>query len=221
MIIVFIGIGFLISMKITGSQMKKNKEYDKAVKITSKEMLQEAINNKVENAFIYGDLKAIDTLTCEPLQGEFLFIKLTEQEYVEKIYTKTVNGKTKRRGKWKVLNTESDHSDKIMLLGVEFNTSNFRLPVGSGELIHSEGNRQQGYKIEYHGCKANCTGTIYVNLQDNASTGDVSFFYNQTIDQTIKYLESDVMVKVFWVFWGILTLICVGGFCWIGNKCMQ
>ena len=62
-IAVMILFGILISSKISEHQMDKNEIYNKAVKIESQEMFQYGMDTNVGNAFVYGDLRAVDTVT--------------------------------------------------------------------------------------------------------------------------------------------------------------
>lgn len=54
-------LGFVFSGKIEENQMDKNAEYYKATKITETEMFQYGMDTNIGNAFVYGDLEAVDT----------------------------------------------------------------------------------------------------------------------------------------------------------------
>ena len=74
-IAVMILIGFLISSKISESQLDKNEKYDKAVKIEKQDIFQYGMDTNVGNAFVYGDLEAVDTVTYPEIGGEYLYVE--------------------------------------------------------------------------------------------------------------------------------------------------
>ena len=68
-------IGFLISGKIQESQLDKNEKYNKALKIEDSEMFVYGMRTNIGNAFIYGELKAVDTVTYPEIGGEYMYVK--------------------------------------------------------------------------------------------------------------------------------------------------
>lgn len=94
-IAVMILFGILISSKISEYQMDKNEIYNKAVKIESQEMFQYGMDTNVGNAFVYGDLKAVDTVTYPEIGGEYIYVEKVKEKYTR--HTREVehsNGKT-------------------------------------------------------------------------------------------------------------------------------
>lgn len=87
-IAVMILFGILISSKISEHQMDKNEIYNKAVKIESQEMFQYGMDINVGNAFVYGDLKAVDTVTCPEIGGEYMYVEKVKERYT--MHTRTV-----------------------------------------------------------------------------------------------------------------------------------
>jgi len=71
--------GILISSKISEHQMDKNEIYNKAVKIESQEMFQYGMDTNVGNAFVYGDLKAVDTVTYPEIAGEYMYVEKNQR----------------------------------------------------------------------------------------------------------------------------------------------
>lgn len=87
-IAVMILFGILISSKISECQMDKNEIYNKAVKIESQEMFQYGMDTNVGNAFVYGDLKAVDTVTYPEIGGEYMYVEKIKERYT--MHTRTV-----------------------------------------------------------------------------------------------------------------------------------
>lgn len=84
---VMILFGILISSKIEEYQMDKNEEYNKALKIESTDLFKHGISTNAGNAFVYGNLKAVDTVTYPDLEDKYMYVKKEEQHY--NVHTQT------------------------------------------------------------------------------------------------------------------------------------
>lgn len=74
-------IGVLISAKISEFQLDQNEIYDKAVKIESTDLFQYGMNTNIGNAFVYGDLEAVDSVTFSEISGKYMSITKVKEEY--------------------------------------------------------------------------------------------------------------------------------------------
>ena len=74
-------IGFLISGKIQNSIMDNNERYNKAVKIEDEELFRYGMDTNVGNAFVYGELEAVDTVTFPEIGGEYMYVEKEEEHY--------------------------------------------------------------------------------------------------------------------------------------------
>lgn len=72
-IAIMLTIGFIISGKISDRQNDKNAEYQKAVQIDDTELFQYGMATNAGNAFVYGYLTAVDTITYEEIGGEYIY----------------------------------------------------------------------------------------------------------------------------------------------------
>ena len=61
--------------------MDDNERYNKAVKIEDEELLRYGMDTNVGDAFVYGDLKAVDTVTYPEIGGEYIFCEKVEERY--------------------------------------------------------------------------------------------------------------------------------------------
>lgn len=94
-IAVMILIGIFISGKISEHQMDKNEIYNKAVKIESTDLFQYGMDTDIGNAFVYGDLEAVDTVTYPELNKKYMYVEKIKEKYTK--HTRKVahsNGKT-------------------------------------------------------------------------------------------------------------------------------
>ena len=91
-------IGFFISDKITDYENDKNAEYQKAIHIEDSELFQYGMDTNIGNAFVYGDLEAVDMVTYPEIGGEYIYVEKVEEHYNmhtrQVAHTRTVNGKT-------------------------------------------------------------------------------------------------------------------------------
>ena len=97
-IAVMLLIGVLISGKISEWQMDENEIYNKAVKIDSADLFRYGMDTNVGNAFVYGDMKAVDTVTYPEITGKYMYVKKVKEQYTKHTkkvaHTRTVNGKS-------------------------------------------------------------------------------------------------------------------------------
>ena len=97
-IAVLLLIGFIISGKIQDHAMDKNEKYNKAVKIKEQDLFEYGMRTDIGNAFIYGDLEAVDTVTYPEIGGKYMYVQKVEEHYTRHTrkvaHTKTVNGKS-------------------------------------------------------------------------------------------------------------------------------
>lgn len=56
-------VGFLIGGRVSDYQMDQNEKYNKAVKIETQDLFEYGMRTNIGNAFVYGDLLAVDTVT--------------------------------------------------------------------------------------------------------------------------------------------------------------
>lgn len=221
-------IGFLISGKISDSLMNKCQEYNTALKVDSDaDLFQYGMRTNVGNAFVYGELEAVDTVSCYELGGEYSYVKKVEERYTKHYRTvtktKTVNGKTETYTEreeywtWDEIDSWSKHSNKITFVGVEFDYGMIDFPSADHIDTIKESSK---IRYVYYGAPAKCAGTLYAKLGNNTFS-DSHFYRGMTIDETIDYLESNAGLIVFWIFWVILTIGAVIGFYYINNTWLE
>ena len=228
--------GFIISSNISDSLLNDYQEYNTALQIDGdKDIFQHGMETNIGNAFVYGKLKAIDTVSYNEIDGEFSYIKKVKEKYTK--HTRTVTKtRTNSKGKtetytetevyytWDYVSQESKHSKKITFLGVEFPYGTIHLPSDreiktiykDGDFWHSAGD----IRYIYYGAPTKSKGTLYAELKDN-TISKVHFYHNQSIEETIDGLEAEWQTPVFWVVWVILTSGIVAVFYFIDNRWLE
>jgi hypothetical protein len=217
-------IGLLISSAINDALMDSYQEYNTALQINNdKETFEYGMRTNIGNAFVYGDLKAVDTVTYDEIGGSYSYIKKVKEKYTQhtRVVTTTTNGKTTTRTEtywtWDTVASWDKHSEKITFLDVEFDYGTIAFPSDSYIGTVKESSK---IRYKYYGAPAECEGTLYAELGDN-TINDTSFYYNSTIEETIEGLESNWQLILFWIGWVLLTGGAVVGFYYIDNKWLE
>lgn len=227
-IAVMVLIGVLISTKISEYELDQNEKYNKAVKIDSQEMFQYGIDTNVGNAFVYGDLKAVDTVTYPEIGGEYMYVEKVKEKYTKHTrqvaHTRTVNGKsqtyytTETYWTWDKVGSEDIKCKEISFCGITFDSSKFDIP--NTDYIDTI-KESSHIRYQYYGTSTKFTGTIFTDLRDKTISDNTSFYNNSTIDETIKHLESGGGVIIFWICWILLIGAAVFGFFYLDNKWLE
>lgn len=219
-------IGIFISGKISDNQLDRNEIYNKATKIETPELFEYGMRTNIGNAFVYGNLEAVDTVTYPEIGGEYMYVEKVEQHYT--MHTRTVcSGSGKNRTcrtetywTWDTYGREDKTSKKIRFLGYIFKSDKIDLP--SAEYIETIKTSSM-VRFKYYGTKIKHKGTIFTKLKNSTITQNSSFYEDMKIDDTVERLtdESNFWIIVFWVIWIVLTGVCVYGFYYIDNDWLE
>ena len=224
-------IGFSISGRISEKRLDTLQQYNTALKIEDTDLFEYAMDTNVGNAFVYGNLTAIDTVSYPDIKGQYMYIEKVTEKYRRHTRTvtrtKTVNGKTKTYTdtevywSWDRVDSEDKVSKEVNFCGITFKSSIFSLPTAVHIDTVSGGPR---VRYKYYGCNVEYTGTIFAKLADNTISsehGKITFYNNYNIEETIKALELFNWNILFWIFWIILMGACVFGFYYIDNRWLE
>lgn len=221
-------IGIVIHGNINDALMLKYQKYNTAIQIeNNSDLFEYGMKTNVGNAFVYGDLKAVDTVTFDEIGGEYSYVEKVKERYTMHTRTvtktRTVNGKTQTYTTtetywtWDRVDSWDKHCEKISFLDVEFDYGTIDLP--SSEYITTQ---QESRKIryKYYGTGTEFVGTLYTVLNNN-TINETDFYINRSISETIEHLESGGELFLFWFLWILLTGGCVFGFYYLDNKWLE
>lgn len=227
-IAVMLLIGILIGGKASDYQLDQNEKYSKAVKIEAQNLFEYGMRTNIGNAFVYGDLIAVDTVTYPEIGGSYMYIEKVKERYTmhtrQVAHTKTVNGKTQTYyttetyWTWDRVGSEDRICNKISFLNVVFDTGKIDIPASCYIDTIKESSH---IRYKYYGVGTQFTGTIFTELRDGTITDRTHFYENYTIDETLNVLESSFMAIGFWIFWVILMGVCLCGFYYIDNRWLE
>lgn len=224
-ICVMLIIGIVIAGNINDAVMEKQQEYITALQINNdKDLFEYGMRTNVGNAFVYGELKAVDTVTFDEIGGEYSYVEKVKERYTR--HTRTVtykdsNGKTKTKTEtywtWDEVDSWHKHSEKITFLDVEFDYGTINFP-NDRHIDTQDG----GYHIRYvyYGAPTYSIGTIYTNLKDG-TIPQSTMYHNSTIEETLEIKTNDFGIIFFWICWIFLTGGVVYGFYYIDNRWLE
>jgi len=218
---IMLTIGFVIAGKIEANQIDKNAEYYKAVHITDTVMFQYGMDTNLGNAFVYGNLQAVDTVTYPEIGGNYMYVKKVKERYTmhTRTVTTTVNGKPQTRTEvywtWDRVGSEEIHSDRIKFLNIEMEYNKIQMPSTN----HIETIKESSHvRYKYYVCYPEYTGTLYTQLHENQISESSPFYPNQTIEETLEQKTSGIGLYIFWILWMVLIVAAVIGFCYLDNR---
>lgn len=225
-------IGTSCSASIEELEMANNEKYTKALRIESTDLFQHGMNTNVGNAFVYGDLESVDTVTYPEIEGDYIYVKKVEERYerYEKWVTETdSNGKEHKRKKvwyeWDVENTESQHAKEIKFCGVVFPYEKLELPsshlidtINGGKTYSWKSGERVKVRFKYYGVDVQYTGTIFTDLRDQTISDGSRFYNNMTIEETTNSVIAKGGATLFWIFWIPLTIVLMIVFYVADNK---
>lgn len=225
-IAVMLILGVVISNKISDSVSDDIAEYNKALQINNnQETFEYGMRTNVGNAFVYGELKPVDSVSFSEIKGKYLSITKIKEEYTrhENTVTKTdANGKTyttiEVTYNWDEVHRESKHSKEVTFLGVKFPYDKFNIP--SGDYITTI-DEDSDTRYCYYGVNPSIKGTIYVQLKNNDIKNNDFGSINITtksLKETYEFYTSDYSVIAFWMFWIIIIGLLVYGFYYLDNN---
>lgn len=224
-------IGVLISLKISEHYIDKNEIYNKAVKIeNNSDLFQYGMDTNVGNAFVYGDLEAVDTVSYPEIDGEYIYVEKVEEHYNmhtrQVSHTRTVNGKTQTYyttevyWSWDYAGSEEQKAKEISFCNIILPINKINLP--SSDYIDTI-KESSHIRYKYYGIGTKYTGTIFTDLRDKTILDNTKFYNNMNIEETVEHLESNgtFAIFIFWFIWIILIGACVFGFYYLDNKWLE
>ena len=176
----------------------------------------------------------LDFLGYEVVDYEMLDFDVSEDaptniKKVKERYTKHTRKvtKTDSKGKeyteietywtWDKVGSEEKHCENISFAGVQFKYGEIEIPDSEYITTIKESSK---IRYKYYGCNAKYTGTLFANLKDD-TISEAQFFNGVTIQETIDSLESGAEIVLFWVFWILLIIGVVIGFCYLENRWLE
>lgn len=225
---ILLALGLWISESITEWQMDKNAVYEQALRVDSTDIFEYGMRTNVGNAFVYGELKAVDTVSFPEIDGEYMTVQKITERYTRHTRTvtktRTVNGKTQTYTEtevywtWDEIDRETKKNERLTFLGVEFERGKIDIPNLRYINTIKESSK---IRYKYYGTGTEFVGTIYTDLRDGTISDDSEFYEDRTIEQTLEHMKVPVIAIGFWIFWVLLMAGALFGFFYIDNRWLE
>ena len=222
-------LGIVIHGNINDKLMLEHQKYNTALQIENDpDLFAYGMRTNIGNAFVYGDLKAVDTVTYPEIGGEYLYVEKVKERYTMHTRTvtktRTVNGKTQSYTTtetywtWDRVGSEDKKCKEISFCGVVFDSDKISLP---GDKYIDTIKESSHVRYKYYGTDTEFTGTIFAELKDNTIPDNTHFYNNDTIEDVLEGFKSNWQLVIFWIVWILLTGACVVGFYYIDNNWLE
>lgn len=198
-------------MIVIGLFISDMKEYRKVVQITDPAMFQDGMETNVGNAFIYGELKAVDPVSYPEIDGQYMYMKKVREQYREDISAFYVQGRgfMSSSSTWNEVDSEEKECRELSFCGVTFDRERIDLTIPDVEYIETI-YTSENVRYKYYGVKSQNKGTIYAVLKDNTMV-DAVFHKDMDIKKTVELYESNKvkLCVVFWIVWILIMVVIV------------
>ena len=219
-------IGIIIADNINDAVIEKQQEYITALQIdNNKDLFEYGMRTNVGNAFVYGELKAVDAVTFDEIGGKYSYVEKIKEKYTK--HTRTVSvydedgeyigTREEVYWEWDEVDRWDKHSQKITFLDVEFDYGAINFPYTDYICTIKE---SSSIRYKYYGDPTYSIGTIYTNLKDG-TIHKSTMYHNSTIEEALEIKTNDFGIIFFWICWIFLTCGVVYGFYYIDNKWLE
>lgn len=229
-ICIMLMFGVLIGGSISDAVADQNEIYNKALKVESPDMFEYGMRTNIGNAFVYGDLIAVDTVSYPAVDGEYMYIRKVTEKYT-KHYRTVTKTRTNSDGEtetyteieeywtWDEIDRESQVCSEVTFLNVTFPSNKIDMPGAHGIDIIYKGFNDIRYI--YSGVDPSHTGTIFTVLSDGTISDNSQFFKDADISEAIERIRAVDRTIVFWVIWIFLTGVATVMFWRIENDWLE
>lgn len=218
-------LGFFIANHIQQNNMDYNEKFLKAIKIEGTDLFRYGMDTNIGNAFVYGKLKAVDTVSYPEINGEYMYVKMVTEQYTRHTrmvtHTTTVNGRiqthitTQVYWTWDAIGYDEKMCQEISFADIIFPVTKIDLP--GTDYIETV---SAGYNLRhvYYGVGTQYTGTIFTDLRYGTISDNSKFYNGLTIDEAVQKSLHKYNSVLFWIVWTILIVIITIVFYCADNK---
>ena len=223
-------VGFLISTRIEHGVNQRNLRYRQAAKIDTEDGFRVGAATDIGYAFVEGGFRALDTVSHDRLDGQWLWIMADHQRYTRHTRTvtyTTTDGKghvqthtrVEHYWTWDTFKVEKLHSKKVSYMGAEFPYGKFGYSyverryktVGTG----------LNTRIEFTFMPTRFRASAFTELKNGTVSNGTELRQGETIDELYDSMTKSYDVQLFWFFWVALMVAAVFAFVAIDNRWIE
>lgn len=223
-------LGILLYAPIHEAELDRKSVYNKAVKIEDTELFSYGMRTNIGNAFVFGELIALDPVTFDDVDGKYLYISREEERYTRHVRTvtktKKVNGKTvtykenKVYYSWDSVDFQEKQATKFTFLNIEFSAEKFNFP--NATYLKTD-KVSYDTRYVYYVIPHAINGSVFTELRDNTITNGTGFHQEMTNNELYDSMVQnyDAGSAIFVILWVILTIGVIAIFFYAENKWLE
>lgn len=222
-------LGIVISRPILNHALHKSLRISSSVQVDDSSKFDYIGRTDVGDFIAEGIITTINPVSIEDIEGKYSKIMKVKEEYRK--HTKEVtetdsNGKTYTRTRtywsWDVMRREIWEADSISFYGKRFSYRDISYSPYATYLKTIEPKRklfQNKIRYKYYVATTSEHGCIMGVVSDKTYS-DMNFMKDITLNKVIERSENNINNGPigFWIFWTLLTIGAVMGFCSMDNK---
>lgn len=203
-IIVAVLMGFLGMCAFEKYSNWRNSEYAVYLESAKVEDASLFTDGLVEgNAFIYGNLSAVDAVTSPDIEGEYIYLKKVTESRHSYWTGKSV------AYRWRTERTEEMQCENVAFCNVWCDSDRFDL--GSAT-YHIKTIREGNIRYKYYGVDAEILGTFFTTIKNDEISDNTKIYQGMTIEETLdSIVNNETWVFCFWFLWVVLSVACIQG----------
>lgn len=208
-ICLYMALGLMIKGKIDTWKMARDAVYMKALHIETDDMYRYAADTGAGNAYAYGEMSAIDSVSVPELEGTYISIKRELEEYRE--HTRLVSVKdsegnirteTETYWSWDVMETRKWDCEKLRFKGLDIQ----KKEVSGIPMRHIKTVKLSYYKrYVFKGASDTLTGTLFGNMTEG-TVKSAEFHEGKNIDEAVKSDTDTNYGLIFMIIWILMPV---------------
>ena len=216
-------MGFFAAGYVEKSVLDSQLKYRQAAQLSDPEEFKHAMDTDAGDAFVYGQLEAVDPVSYKGLDGKHLSIEARYQEYRRHTRTYTVSDgkghtriRTRHYWSWDTISSDEKHAKTVRFCGREFPYSTFRYDclMSDSVVVGTGHNRRTVFDV----VPKAAVGSVFGKLAGGTVRGTPQFMSGWSIARHYEYSTESYAVVLFWVAWALLTGAVVFAFWYVDNK---
>ena len=228
---VLTAVGYLAASAIEQNVHSKQLVYRQAAQIdNSEDEFKLALETDIGDAFVEGDLEAVDKVSHDKLAGKWLAIDASYEKYT--MHTRTVHytvtdskgrshTRTRTETYWTWDRYDSEHlaAEVVVFSGIRFPTSKFDL----GGCSRREDVVSIGWhkRIVFYAIPAKMHGTVFTKLLDKTVSDHTPFWRDQDLKTAYEECVASYALAIFWTFWISMSIGLVAAFFVLENNWLE
>lgn len=218
--------GFFIADRMEKSISDSTLKYRQAVQITATNEFKHAVRTQVGPVFVEGRFAAVDPVSVEHLNGEWLSVTEVDERYTKHTQVRLVptsNGQTTPQTytywTWDPIDSRISHAENIVFCGVDMPYSALDYPVMPVEqyTVSLGLNLRRVFTC----IPSEMTGVLFGDFCSSNTPAQAKFYGGKTLQSVYESLTTSHAILYFWLAWTVFIIVIVLVFLYIDNNWLE